>query len=303
MSLAADAKGRIWAVWTDGYVRRRRRCWPRARTTTRRVSAPAGRRWGGPKDAHEVYSVDASATDKRARRARGVRHRRRPQAARPTSRGCCPGLTLKAKKLDRLDDASRSPTPATPVKGVDGQGRRASPARPTPRAARRSTPQGHGRPRRPRGYEPAKLEAEVSYSVLPAGEAFWRPSNQMGVLNTDLGKQLGARGMGARFWRLRPGQASTKHRHRETHELYVVLEGEGRIRVDDDSLVAAAAVGGAASRPTSVRAGLQRQRRGRAVAGVRGAARGGEHAGDVARRRWRSSIPTGRRRCRRSSRR
>ena len=42
--------------------------------------------------------------------------------------------------------------------------------------------------------------------------------------------------MGARFWRLRPGQASTKHRHRETTELYVVLEGEGRIRVDDDSL-------------------------------------------------------------------
>ena len=34
----------------------------------------------------------------------------------------------------------------------------------------------------------------MSYSVLPAGEAFWRPSNQMGVLNTDLAKQLGAPG-------------------------------------------------------------------------------------------------------------
>ena len=56
----------------------------------------------------------------------------------------------------------------------------------------------------------------MSYSVLGAGEAFWRPSNQMGVLNTDLAKQLGATDMGARFWRLRPGQASTKHRHRET---------------------------------------------------------------------------------------
>ena len=74
----------------------------------------------------------------------------------------------------------------------------------------------------------------MSYSVLPAGEAFWRPSNQMGVLNTDLAKQLGATGLGARFWRLRPGQASTKHRHRETHELYVVIEGVGRIRIDDD---------------------------------------------------------------------
>jgi uncharacterized cupin superfamily protein len=76
----------------------------------------------------------------------------------------------------------------------------------------------------------------VSYSVLGAGEAFWRPSNQMGVLNTDLAKQLGATDIGARFWRLRPGQASTKHRHRLTHELYVVIEGVGRIRVDDDLL-------------------------------------------------------------------
>ena len=76
----------------------------------------------------------------------------------------------------------------------------------------------------------------VSYSVLPAGEAFWRPSNQMGVLNTDLAKQLGATDMGARFWRLKPGQASTKHRHRMTVELYVVIEGEGRIRIDDDLL-------------------------------------------------------------------
>jgi hypothetical protein len=32
----------------------------------------------------------------------------------------------------------------------------------------------------------------VSPRILPAGEAFWRPSNQMGVLNTDLAKQLEA---------------------------------------------------------------------------------------------------------------
>ena len=76
----------------------------------------------------------------------------------------------------------------------------------------------------------------MSYSVLGANEAFWRPSNQMGVLNTDLAKQLGATELGARFWRLRPGQASTKHRHRLTHELYVVIEGTGRVRVDDDLL-------------------------------------------------------------------
>ena len=58
----------------------------------------------------------------------------------------------------------------------------------------------------------------------------------MRVDNTDLAKQLGAETMGARLWRLRPGQASTKHRHRETAELYVVLEGTGRIRIDDELL-------------------------------------------------------------------
>jgi quercetin dioxygenase-like cupin family protein len=72
------------------------------------------------------------------------------------------------------------------------------------------------------------------YRVLNARDAFWRPSNQMKVENTDLAKQLEAETLGARFWRLHPGQASTKHRHFEAHELYVLMEGEGRMRVDDD---------------------------------------------------------------------
>jgi uncharacterized cupin superfamily protein len=58
----------------------------------------------------------------------------------------------------------------------------------------------------------------------------------MGVLNTDLAKQLEAETLGARLWRLRPGQASTRHRHRATAELYVVLEGTGRLRVADELL-------------------------------------------------------------------
>jgi quercetin dioxygenase-like cupin family protein len=74
----------------------------------------------------------------------------------------------------------------------------------------------------------------MSYRTLGAEEAFWRPSNQMGVLNTDLAKQLEATTLGARMWRLHPGQASTKHRHRQTHELYVLLEGTGRLRVAGD---------------------------------------------------------------------
>ncbi len=76
----------------------------------------------------------------------------------------------------------------------------------------------------------------MGYRLLQAEDAFWRPSNQMGVLNTDLGKQLHSQTLGARLWRLAPGQASTRHRHRQTVELYVLLEGTGRIRVDSELL-------------------------------------------------------------------
>lgn len=76
----------------------------------------------------------------------------------------------------------------------------------------------------------------MGYRLLRSGEAHWRRSNQMSVLNTDLAKQLEADTMGARLWRIEPGQASTRHRHRESSELYVLLEGRGRLRVDDELL-------------------------------------------------------------------
>jgi mannose-6-phosphate isomerase-like protein (cupin superfamily) len=57
----------------------------------------------------------------------------------------------------------------------------------------------------------------------------------MKVENTDLAKQLEAETFGARLWRLRPGQASTRHRHERQHELYVLLEGTGRISVDGET--------------------------------------------------------------------
>jgi quercetin dioxygenase-like cupin family protein len=74
----------------------------------------------------------------------------------------------------------------------------------------------------------------VAYRLLKAADAFWRPSNQMRTENTDLAKQLEAKTMGARLWRLAPGQASTKHRHAQQEELYLLLEGSGRVRIDDE---------------------------------------------------------------------
>ena len=81
--------------------------------------------------------------------------------------------------------------------------------------------------------------ADPGFRVLPAADAFWRPSNQMGVLNTDLAGQLEMTDVASRLWRLSPGQASTKHRHVTQEELYVVLEGTGRMRVGDELLTLA----------------------------------------------------------------
>jgi quercetin dioxygenase-like cupin family protein len=72
--------------------------------------------------------------------------------------------------------------------------------------------------------------------VLHSRDAHWRPSNLMKVENTNLATQLGAETLGFRLWRLRPGQASTWHRHLEEIELYLVLEGTGRMRIDGESL-------------------------------------------------------------------
>jgi uncharacterized cupin superfamily protein len=92
----------------------------------------------------------------------------------------------------------------------------------------------------------------AGFRVLDPGDAFWRPSNQMGVQNTDLAKQLEVATLGTRLWRLVPGQASTRHRHFEQTELYVVLEGTGRMRVGDE-LLTLASLAAVAVEPATVR--------------------------------------------------
>ena len=89
--------------------------------------------------------------------------------------------------------------------------------------------------------------------VLHADDAFWRPSNQMGVQNTDLAKQLEAATLAARFWRLTPGQASTRHRHPTQTELYVVVEGTGRMRIGDDEPLTLAPLSTVLVEPAEVR--------------------------------------------------
>jgi len=93
----------------------------------------------------------------------------------------------------------------------------------------------------------------VAYRLLKSADAFWRPSNQMRTENTDLAKQLESKTMGARLWRLAPGQASTKHRHARQEELYLLLEGSGRVRVDDGEPLTLAPLDTLLVEPGSVR--------------------------------------------------
>jgi quercetin dioxygenase-like cupin family protein len=79
----------------------------------------------------------------------------------------------------------------------------------------------------------------MSYRLLRAAQAYWRPSNQMRVQNTNLAGQLGSASLGARLWRLEPGQASTLHRHRREEEIYVLLDGVGRMRIDGEPITLA----------------------------------------------------------------
>jgi len=49
--------------------------------------------------------------------------------------------------------------------------------------------------------------------------------------------QVGCESIGAALYRIRPGaRPGFGHRHAEAEELYVVLEGTGRMRLDDDSV-------------------------------------------------------------------
>src|SRR3954468_10217678 len=76
----------------------------------------------------------------------------------------------------------------------------------------------------------------MAYRLLKSADAFWRRSNQMQTPNTNVGGQVEASQLGARMWRVEAGGASPPHQHFTQEELYVLLEGEGRVRVGDEVL-------------------------------------------------------------------
>ena len=75
-----------------------------------------------------------------------------------------------------------------------------------------------------------------SFFVIKPEDLFWRPSNMMKIPNADFLERTKSELLSARLWRLSPNSANTLHRHPKMEEFYFVLEGVGRMRIDEQTI-------------------------------------------------------------------
>jgi len=74
------------------------------------------------------------------------------------------------------------------------------------------------------------------YFLIKPEDLHWRPSNLMRIPNADYLERTKSENLAARLWRLPPKSANTLHKHIRAEEFYFVLEGTGRIRVNNQTL-------------------------------------------------------------------
>jgi mannose-6-phosphate isomerase-like protein (cupin superfamily) len=91
-----------------------------------------------------------------------------------------------------------------------------------------------------------------TFFVIKPEDLFWRPSNLMMIPNADFLERTKSEILGARLWRLPPKSANTLHRHPKMEEFYFVLEGTGKMRIDDQT-VTVPKYGGVLVGPTLLR--------------------------------------------------
>jgi mannose-6-phosphate isomerase-like protein (cupin superfamily) len=60
------------------------------------------------------------------------------------------------------------------------------------------------------------------------------PSAASGTMHVDLVAELGCTEMRPKVWYLSPGDAMSYHRQTEQEEFYYVLQGPGRMKIDDE---------------------------------------------------------------------
>src|ERR1700744_5018719 len=100
------------------------------------------------------------------------------------------------------------------------------------------------------------------HCLIRPEDLFWRPSNLMKIPNPDYLERTGREWLGARLWRLPPKSANTLHRHPLAEEFYFVLEGVGRIRVNDETITVPR-YGGLLVGPASPRQGFNDTQQGK----------------------------------------
>ena len=76
----------------------------------------------------------------------------------------------------------------------------------------------------------------TGYHLIDPAGLCWRLSNLMRIPNADYLERTGTENLSARLWRLPPKSANTLHKHIRQEEFYFVLEGTGRMRVDNETL-------------------------------------------------------------------
>ena len=80
------------------------------------------------------------------------------------------------------------------------------------------------------------MKAIDGYFLVKPEDLAWRPANLMKIPNADFLERTKSELLGARLWRFPPKSANTLHKHIRAEEFYFVVEGVGRIRVDDQTL-------------------------------------------------------------------
>jgi uncharacterized cupin superfamily protein len=93
----------------------------------------------------------------------------------------------------------------------------------------------------------------AQYSIVRSADAFWAPAGPMQLTSADLGEQLGASKASARLWRLQPQQAGPNYIRSSEEEVYMLLAGEGKLRVDGEVVTVGQPLDGVLVQPGAAR--------------------------------------------------
>ena len=74
----------------------------------------------------------------------------------------------------------------------------------------------------------------TEYTILDPSTVDRKPSRKSGTSHVDLADELDCEEMRPNLWYLDPGDAMSFHRQNEQEELYFVVEGPGRIRIEEE---------------------------------------------------------------------